>query len=91
MEKKTRRARELRRDVCRAEKICREQVRAHRMEGIKFRRQYPSCQYPSCQYPIGPYFTDIACAAKTPAIEIDGTMPIEARQTRVKQARVEQR
>ena len=62
MEKKTRRARELGRDASRAEKICWELVRAHRMDGIKFRRQHP----------IGPYFADIACVVQKLVIEIDG-------------------
>ena len=64
MEKKTRRARELRLDASRAEKICWELVRAHRMDGIKFRRQHP----------IGHYFADIDCVAKKLVIEIDGEL-----------------
>src|SRR5262245_40409180 len=62
MDKSVKRARELRRDPSRAERICWEIVRAHRMDGIKFRRQHP----------IGPYFADIACVARKPVIEIDG-------------------
>ena len=62
MVRKTERARELRRDPSRAERICWELIRAHRMEGIKFRRQHP----------IGPYFADFACASKGLVIEIDG-------------------
>ena len=61
-DKNIKRARELRRDASRAERLCWEIVRAHRMDGIKFRRQHP----------IGPHFTDIACVAKKLVIEIDG-------------------
>ena len=62
MSRKSERARELRRDPSRAEKLCWELIRAHRMEGIKFRRQHP----------IGPYFADFVCASKGLVIEIDG-------------------
>jgi very-short-patch-repair endonuclease len=62
MSKKSERARELRRDPSRAERLCWELIRAHRMEGITFRRQHP----------IGPYFADFACASKGLVIEIDG-------------------
>jgi very-short-patch-repair endonuclease len=40
----------------------RELLRAHRMDGLKFRRQHP----------IGPFFADFACVAKKIVIEIDG-------------------
>jgi very-short-patch-repair endonuclease len=56
------RARELRRDSSKAERICWELLRAHRMEGIKFRRQHP----------IGRYFADFACVTRKLVIEIDG-------------------
>ena len=62
MQKKVHRARELRRDASRAEKICWELVRAHRLAGVKFRRQHP----------IGPWFADIACISNKLVIEIDG-------------------
>src|SRR5262245_42771092 len=62
MSRKSNKARELRRDPSRAEKVCWELIRAHRMEGIKFRRQHP----------IGPYFADFACVSKGLVIEIDG-------------------
>ena len=58
----TQRARVLRRDGSRAERICWELLRAHRMVGLKFRRQHP----------IGPYFADFACVAHKLVIEIDG-------------------
>jgi very-short-patch-repair endonuclease len=60
--KQTNRVRELRREPSRAERICWELIRAHRMEGIKFRRQHP----------IGPYFADFACVSLKFVIEIDG-------------------
>lgn len=56
------RARALRRDGSRAERICWELLRAHRMSGLKFRRQHP----------IGPYFADFACVSRKLVIEIDG-------------------
>jgi very-short-patch-repair endonuclease len=62
MSRKSDKARELRHDPSRAERICWELIRAHRMEGIKFRRQHP----------IGPYFADFACPSKGLIIEIDG-------------------
>ena len=62
MDGKVTRARELRRDSTYPEKICWELLRAHRMSGIKFRRQHP----------IGPYFADFACTQRKLVIEIDG-------------------
>ena len=62
MSRKSDRARELRRDAGRAERICWELIRAHRMEGIKFRRQHP----------IDRYFVDFACVSRRLVIEIDG-------------------
>ena len=62
MDGKIERARELRRDSSRAERICWEQLRAHRIQGIKFRRQHP----------IGRYFADFACPSRRLIIEIDG-------------------
>ena len=56
------RARELRRDSSKAERVCWELLRAHRMDGIKFRRQHP----------IGRYFADFACVSRKLVIEIDG-------------------
>jgi very-short-patch-repair endonuclease len=60
--RQTERARELRRDPSQAERICWELIRAHRIEGIKFRRQHP----------IGRYFADFACVSLKLAIEVDG-------------------
>ncbi len=48
MQDETTRARELRRDGSRAEKICWEFLRDRRMGGVKFQRQHP----------IGPYVAD---------------------------------
>ena len=58
----TARARELRRDGSRAERMCWELLRDRRMGGLKFRRQHP----------IGPYFADFACLSRKLIIEIDG-------------------
>ena len=58
----TMRARELRRNGSRAEKICWGLLRDRRMAGLKFRRQHP----------IGPYFADFACVSCKIVIEIDG-------------------
>ncbi len=59
---KVSRARELRRDGSRAEKICWHLLRDRRINGVKFRRQHP----------IGPYFADFACLSRKLVIEIDG-------------------
>ena len=59
---KVARARALRRDGSRAEKICWELLRDRRLGRVKFRRQHP----------IGPYFADFACPARRLVIEIDG-------------------
>ncbi|MDI1283854.1 MAG: DUF559 domain-containing protein [Reyranella sp.] len=56
------RARELRRNGSRAERICWELLRDRLMGGIKFRRQHA----------IGPYFADFACVSRKLVIEIDG-------------------
>jgi very-short-patch-repair endonuclease len=61
-QERTERARDLRRTGTRPEQIVWELLRAHRMAGIKFRRQHP----------IGPYFADFACVSKKLVIEIDG-------------------
>jgi very-short-patch-repair endonuclease len=58
----TPRARELRRDGSRAEKICWDLLRDRRMAGLKFRRQHP----------IGLFFADFACISHKLVIEIDG-------------------
>jgi very-short-patch-repair endonuclease len=56
------RARDLRRTGSRAEKVVWELLRAHRMDGVKFRRQHP----------IGLYFADFACVSRKLVVEIDG-------------------
>lgn len=59
---RTERARDLRLTDSRAEQAVWELLRAHRMGGLKFRRQHP----------IGPYFADFACVARKLVIEVDG-------------------
>ena len=56
------RARELRRDSSKAEKICWELLRDRRLNGVKFRRQYA----------IGPYFADFASVERKLVVEVDG-------------------
>ena len=58
----TTRARALRRDGSRAERICWELLRDRRMGGAKFRRQHP----------IGPFFADFACVTHRLVVEVDG-------------------
>ncbi len=60
--KNVERARELRRDMSRAERICWKLLRDRRLSGVKFRRQHP----------LGPYFADFACVSRKLVIEIDG-------------------
>ena len=57
------RARSLRRDSTDAERIIWNAVRAHRMNGVGFRRQKP----------IGPYVVDFVCQGAMLVIEIDGS------------------
>ena len=59
---KVSKARELRGDGSRAEKICWHLIPDRRINGVKFRRQHP----------VGPYFADFACVSKKLVIEIDG-------------------
>lgn len=59
---RTERARDLRLTDSRAEQKVWELLRAHRMSGLKFRRQHP----------IGPYFADFACVQRKLIVEIDG-------------------
>jgi very-short-patch-repair endonuclease len=59
---RTERARELRLTDSRAEREVWELLSAHRMSGLKFRRQHP----------IGPFFADFACVARKLVVEIDG-------------------
>ena len=58
----TNRARELRRDVSRAERKVWQFLRGRGIGGAKFRRQYP----------IGSYFADFACLSRKLVIEVDG-------------------
>lgn len=59
---RTERARDLRLTDSRAEQAVWELQRAHRMGGLKSRRQHL----------IGPYFADFACVARKLVVEIDG-------------------
>ena len=58
----TNRARELRQRQTKAESLLGDAVRAKRLCGLKFRRQYA----------IGPFFADFACVARKLIVELDG-------------------
>jgi very-short-patch-repair endonuclease len=58
----TERARELRANATEAERRLWSRLRAFRLAGYKFRRQYP----------IGPYIADFACRSEHLVIELDG-------------------
>jgi very-short-patch-repair endonuclease len=64
------RARSLRRDSTDAERLIWNAVRAHRMNGVGFRRQKP----------IGPYVVDFVCQGAMLVIEIDGGQHFAAQQ-----------
>jgi very-short-patch-repair endonuclease len=59
----TGRAKDLRRDKTKPEALVLEQLRGHRFEGLKFKRQVI----------IGPYVADFCCEARKIIIEIDGS------------------
>jgi very-short-patch-repair endonuclease len=56
------RARQLRKHMTPAEKTLWQQLRARRLQGLKFRRQHP----------LGPFIADFYCAAHHLVIEVDG-------------------
>ena len=58
----TKRARELRGQQTKAESLLWSVLRAKRLCGLKFRRQYA----------IGPFFADFACVARKVIVELDG-------------------
>jgi very-short-patch-repair endonuclease len=58
----TPRARQLRRETTDAEALLWSRVRAHRLDGVKFKRQVP----------IGPYFVDFAAIDAKLIVEVDG-------------------
>jgi very-short-patch-repair endonuclease len=58
----TERARELRAHATEAERRLWSKLRGHRLDGYKFRRQYP----------IGKYIADFACRSEHLLIELDG-------------------
>src|SRR6478752_1437811 len=68
MDLSTVRRRALRRDSTDAERLLWRHLRDRRLEGFKFRRQYP----------CGPFIIDFYCAAKRLAIELDGGQHYEA-------------
>jgi len=56
------RAKRLRREQTSAEKLLWQELRAHRLHGLAFRRQVP----------IGPYIADFVCHAARLVVEVDG-------------------
>ena len=58
----TNRARELRQRQTKVESLLGDVVRAKRLCGLKFRRQYA----------IGPFFADFVCVARKRIVELDG-------------------
>ncbi len=72
------RAKELRQQMTPAEDMLWQRLRAHRLSGLKFRRQHP----------LGPFVADFYCAERRLVIEIDGD--IHTQQAEHDQARTEQ-
>jgi very-short-patch-repair endonuclease len=59
---RTERARQLRREMTMPERLLWSKLRARRLEGLKFRRQFV----------IGPYVADFCCPEKRLVVELDG-------------------
>jgi len=72
------RAKEMRRQMTPAEEKLWQRLRAHRLGGLKFRRQHP----------LGPFIADFYCAEYRLVVEIDGG--IHTQQAEHDQARTEQ-
>jgi very-short-patch-repair endonuclease len=72
------RAKDLRQQMTPAEVMLWQRLRAHRLGGLKFRRQHP----------LGPFIADFYCAEYRLVVEIDGG--IHAKQAEHDQARTEQ-
>jgi very-short-patch-repair endonuclease len=71
-ERKTKRARELRKVDNEAEGILWHELRSRRLNGYKFVRQMP----------IGPYFADLACREANLVVEVDGSQHANRSQDR---------
>src|SRR5256885_1095580 len=63
-------ARRLRRNETEAENILWQQLRNRKLEGLKFRRQFP----------IGPFFADFCCLERKLIVEVDGGQHKENRE-----------
>jgi very-short-patch-repair endonuclease len=70
-------ARELRAEQTPAEHILWEELRNRRLDGIKFRRQYP----------VGSHILDFVCIDRRLVVELDGAHHAEADQARYDQER----
>ena len=62
MRKPTQRARRLRREPTKAERVLWRHLRDRQLDGIKFRRQDP----------VGPYVVDFLCSSHALIVELDG-------------------
>ena len=67
--KLTARAKNLCKDSTDAERLLWSHIRAHRLNGIKFKRQQP----------LGPYIVDFVCFESKLVVELDGGQHAEAR------------
>ena len=73
-EKKTFRARELRKDMTLAETKMWYLLRSLQKPGLRFRRQVP----------FGPYFLDFYCSSKKLVIELDGSQHMDSESDRIR-------
>ena len=73
-------AKSLRSNMTDAERRLWYRLRAHRCEGIKFKRQVP----------IGPYVVDFACLSRKLILEIDGGQHAENEADRIREQRLQE-
>jgi very-short-patch-repair endonuclease len=66
------RARELRKNMTRAEKLLWSALRRKQIDGVRFRRQFP----------LGNYFADFVCLSARLIVEVDGETHVEPAQKR---------
>ncbi|MDX8456629.1 DUF559 domain-containing protein [Mesorhizobium sp. VK9D] len=72
-------AKSMRRAMTDAELKLWNELRAHRLMGMSFRRQVP----------IGPYIVDFACSSHRLIVEVDGSQHAQAERSRYDEARSE--
>ena len=73
-------ARKMRKDMTEAELKLWNELRAHRLMGLGFRRQFP----------IAGYIVDFACPEKKLVVEVDGSQHADAAGDETRTARLEQ-